>query len=197
MKIFTVLLLSYLIGNFSTSYFIGKVLKNLDIREYGSGNAGATNALRVLGIKAGLLTFIVDALKGVLAVYIGGKLLAYDGELISGILVVIGHNWPIFLNFKGGKGVATSIGVILYINPLIALIVMLIGITVLSLTKYVSLSSITGMALLPLIGVLVNKEFEVKFFVFTLIIGIMGILRHKSNIIRLVNGNESKIGQKV
>jgi len=197
MTLFIVILISYFIGNFSTSYILGKSLKSIDIRNYGSGNAGATNVLRVLGAKIALITFLADALKGVLAVYIGGKILGYDGELLSAIFVILGHNWPVLLKFKGGKGVATTIGVMLTISPILSLIIIIIGIIILLITKYVSLSSILGMILLPILGIVVNKEFEPKFFGFTLFISIMAIYRHRNNIVRLISGNESKVGQKV
>src|SRR5690554_4139407 len=116
MKVVLTVTVSYLLGCFSSAYFLGKMAKNIDIREYGSGNAGATNALRVMGKKIGALTFILDILKGIIAVIIGNKLLGLDGKLLAGIFVVLGHNFPVFLNFKGGKGVATSLGVLMMVN---------------------------------------------------------------------------------
>lgn len=96
--------IAYLLGNISGGMIFGKLLFNKDIRDYGSKNAGTTNALRVFGIKAGVLTFIIDVLKSILACFIGMKLLGLNGVLLAGIFVVLGHNWPVFLNFKGGKG---------------------------------------------------------------------------------------------
>lgn len=191
-----VVVIGYLLGNIATSYFLGKIFENKDIRNYGSGNAGATNALRVFGVKIAATTFICDALKGVLAVLIGRWILGDNGELIAGLFVIIGHNWPIFLKFKGGKGIASTIGVMLTVNYIVALITILIGLIIVIKTKYVSLGSVTAMALLPIIGVLVVRPFELKLFLFTLVLSIMAIYRHKSNIKRLLNGTENKIGQK-
>ncbi|TAH63236.1 MAG: glycerol-3-phosphate acyltransferase, partial [Gottschalkiaceae bacterium] len=120
-------IISYLLGNFATSYILGKIFKKTDIRMHGSGNAGATNALRVFGIKLAAATFLFDALKGVLAVIIGRMILGDIGGYIGGVFVVVGHNWPIVLRFKGGKGVASTIGVALTINYKIALICIVIG----------------------------------------------------------------------
>ncbi|HSH36477.1 glycerol-3-phosphate acyltransferase, partial [Schnuerera sp.] len=113
MKVLLVICFAYLLGSFSSAYVLGKILMKTDIRAHGSGNAGTTNALRVFGKKVGALTFILDILKGVLAVYIGSMIMNYNGKLIAGIFVVIGHNWPIFFKFKGGRGIATSFGVLL------------------------------------------------------------------------------------
>lgn len=195
-KLIFIIILSYLIGCFSTSYIFGKLIKNVDIRNHGSGNAGTTNALRVFGKKIAAITFLVDALKGVLAVYIGMTLLDYSGALYSGVAVIVGHNWPIFLKFKGGKGVATTMGVMLFINPFLSIIIIIIGTIVLLKTKYVSLASIIGMILLPFVSIIV-KGFKLDFFLFTLIIAIMAIYKHRSNIGRLINGNESKVGLRV
>lgn len=195
-KILAVIIISYVLGNFATSYILGKMYKNIDIRKHGSGNAGATNALRVLGKKLAAVTFLIDALKGVLAVIIGGLILGETGRLIAGIFVVIGHNWPVVLKFKGGKGIASTIGVVISINYQVALICIIIGLIIVIKTKYVSLGSVTAMSLLPIITIIINRPFDLHFLIFTLLLSIMAILRHKSNIRRLINGNESKIGQK-
>lgn len=194
-KFLVVIFVSYLIGNFATSYILGKMFKSTDIRQHGSGNAGATNALRVFGLRIAATTFILDALKGSLAVLIGKYILGDDGALIAGFFVVVGHNWPVFLKFKGGKGVASTIGVMLSINYLIALISVFIGLIFVRKTGYVSLGSIIGMSLLPVIELIVVKPFNLHFFIFTLALSIMAILKHKSNIIRLVKGEELKISK--
>lgn len=192
-----VIIISYFIGNFSTSYVLGKLFRNKDIRNYGSGNAGATNALRVFGPKFAAITFLVDALKGTLAVIIGSKIMGFDGELLAGISVIVGHNWPIVLNFRGGKGMASTIGVMLTVNYVTAIICIFVGIIVVFKTKYVSLASILSVTFLPIVGVLINKPFNIHFFIFTLILTVMAIYRHKSNIVRLINGTEHKIGERV
>lgn len=196
-KILLVLFLSYLFGNINTAYLIGKIFKNKDIRDYGSGNAGATNALRVFGVKIAAITFLFDLLKAVISVILGKMILGEIGMLLSGVSVVVGHNWPVLLNFKGGKGIASTIGVMLVVNYKIALICVAIGLIIVIRSKYVSLGSVITMALLPIIGLFLNRPFDLDFFIFTLILSIMAIYRHKGNISRLLKGQERKIGQRV
>lgn len=194
---FLIIFISYFIGNFSSSYILGKIFSKKDIRNFGSGNAGATNALRVFGVKIGLLAFLLDLLKGIIATAIGNHLMGYNGALIAGIFVVVGHNWPIFLKFKGGKGIATSLGVMLYLNLPTTIVCTVIGVLVIAKTKYVSLGSVIATFLLPFIGCIINRPFNFKFFLTTLILGLMAIFKHKSNIERLMNGEESKLGEKI
>lgn len=192
-----VAMISYLIGNFLSAYVLGNVFKRRDVRSYGSGNAGATNALRVFGKKIGILALVLDLLKGVLAVYIGGRILGYEGKLIAAVFVILGHDWPIFLKFKGGKGIATSLGAILMLHwPTIAVCIVL-GVLVIIKTRYVSLGSMVGTFLLPVIGLIMNRPFDKKFFMVTLILAILSVFKHRSNIKRLIQGEESKIGEKV
>ncbi|WP_223376084.1 glycerol-3-phosphate 1-O-acyltransferase PlsY [Schnuerera sp. xch1] len=196
MKVLLVIMLAYLIGNFSSAYVLGKIIKNTDIRNCGSGNAGATNALRVFGKKIGILAFVFDVLKGVLAIYIGGKILGYDGKLIAGLFSVIGHNWPIFLNFKGGKGIATSFGILLSLHWPTAMISLVFFIVVLVMKRYVSLSSITAAVVAPIVVILIKRPFDKGFVIVTLILAIIAIFKHKANIKRLLEGKEYKIGEK-
>ncbi len=196
MKILVVII-SYLIGSFSSAYVLGKLIKKADIRTYGSGNAGATNALRVFGKRIGAMVFILDVLKGILAAYIGGKLIGYDGRLLGGFFAVVGHMWPIFLKFKGGKGIATSFGMLLSIHWPTAIITLIGFIIVLLVSKYVSLASIFSCVAAPIVIALVTEPFDRKFFIATLIIAIISIIKHRSNIVRLLNGQEYKIGEKV
>lgn len=188
--------IAYLLGNIQTSYLIGRYFKKTDIREHGSGNAGTTNALRVFGKKIAVITLLVDALKGVLAVYIGIKLGGLDGGLVAGIAVIVGHNWPFYLKFRGGKGVATSIGVGLAVSPLSALISIAMGIAIIAKSKYVSLGSIIAISIWPFVTVLIAGEFETKIFVFGIIMATMSIYKHRENIKRLLNKTENKLGQK-
>lgn len=197
MKIIITIVLSYLIGCFSSAYILGKLINKTDIRTHGSGNVGATNALRVFGKKVGIMVFILDVLKGILAVYIGGKLLGYDGKLLGGFFAVIGHMWPIFLQFKGGKGIATSFGMLLSIHWPTAIITFICFVIILLLSKYVSLASILSCVIAPIVIALVKIPFDRKFFITTLIIAITSIIKHRSNIIRLLKGQEYKIGEKV
>lgn len=197
MKVLVTIALCYLIGSFSSAYILGKLIMKADIRSYGSGNAGATNALRVFGKKIGLMVFILDILKGILAVYIGGKILGYDGKILGGFFAVIGHMWPIFLKFRGGKGIATSFGMLLSIHWPTAIITLIGFIIVLLLSKYVSLASISACVLAPIVIALVKEPFDRKFFIAVLIIAITSIIKHRSNIRRLLNGQEYKLGEKV
>lgn len=190
-------LIAYALGNIQTSYIIGRAIKKTDIREHGSGNAGTTNALRVFGKKIAVITLLVDALKGVLAVIIGMRMGQVDGSLIAGVAVIVGHNWPFYLKFKGGKGVATSIGVGLAVAPLTALISLAIGIVIIARTRYVSLGALIGICLWPIVNLALNKrEDNIKLFVFGLILGLMSIYKHRENIRRLLSGSENKLGQK-
>jgi glycerol-3-phosphate acyltransferase PlsY len=193
-KYIIVSVLAYLLGNFATSYIVSMRSAKIDIRKHGSGNAGATNVLRVLGAKAAAVTFIGDALKGVAAVMIGRYFAGSNGALLAGLFVVIGHNWPITLGFKGGKGVATTIGSMIAINPILVVIVFSVGILVLIVTKYVSLASITGMVLFPIVMIISKQSTEAV--VFSILIAAMAIFKHRTNIMRLVKGTESKIGSK-
>lgn len=189
----TLILIAYFIGNFSTSYFVGRLFAKIDIRDHGSGNAGSTNVLRTLGKKAAVLTLLGDLFKGVLAIYLGNRF--GTTELIAlacGVAVVIGHNWPAFLGFKGGKGIATTIGVALAIKSLVALICISIGIVILYKYKYVSLASIIAISLFPFTLII----YGLNYFLFGLILALLAVYKHRENIKRLLAGNERKIGEK-
>ena len=195
-KVIFCIIISYLLGNISGGMIFGKLLFNKDIRDYGSKNAGTTNALRVFGIKAGALTFIVDLLKSILACFIGMKLLGLNGVLLAGIFVVIGHNWPIFLNFKGGKGIASSFGFIIFLDYKIAIVAIIMFITIVVLTKYISLGSMLTTTLVLPISYIFFGYRNIYVLLTFLFLASLSIFRHKSNIIRLVNGNENKINFK-
>ena len=194
-----IIITAYLLGNISTSYIVAKRLAGVDIRTQGSGNAGSTNVLRTLGKKAGALTFIGDVLKGLIAVLIA-RFIAYGANLdnttcayIAVVAVVLGHNYPVFLGFKGGKGVATSLGSMLGMNPLVALLCLGFFIIIVAITKYVSLGSILGIGLSPVIMMLNHNT---KGVLVTLFLTISVAITHKENIKRLLNGTERKLGQK-
>ena len=194
-----IIIIAYLLGNISTSYIIGKRIAGVDIRTQGSGNAGSTNVLRTLGKKAGALTFGGDVLKGFIAVWIA-KMIAYVVHVdvttcayLAVVAVVLGHNYPAFLGFKGGKGVATSLGSMLAMNPVIALACLGFFIIIVALTKYVSLGSILGIGLSPIL-MLINHN--IKGVWVTLFLTISVAYTHKENIKRLLNGTERKIGEK-
>ncbi len=192
MELILTIIIAYLIGNLSPSYLLGKLAKNIDIREHGSGNAGTTNVLRVMGKKFAALTFIVDALKGVLAVVITRYFFGENYAMVAGIFVVVGHNWPVILKFKGGKGVATSLGMILVIHPLYGLLAILAGIATLFKTKIVSLSSMVGMISFAILILIFSRDFAI----FAVILASMTIYRHKENIQRLIRGEEKTISKK-
>ena len=194
-----IIITAYLLGNISTSYIVAKRLAGVDIRTQGSGNAGSTNVLRILGKKAGALTFIGDVLKGLIAVLIA-RFIAYGANLddttcayIAVVAVVLGHNYPVFLGFKGGKGVATSLGSMLGMNPLVALLCLGFFIIIVAITKYVSLGSMLGIGLSPVI-MMINHN--TKGVLVTLFLTISVVITHKENIKRLLNGTERKLGQK-
>lgn len=193
-KIIIVSIISYILGNISASFLIAKYVADIDIRNHGSGNAGATNVLRTLGTKAAIAAFLGDALKGVLAVLIGRLIGGEDGQIFAGIFVVIGHNWPILLNFKGGKGIATTIGVMTAINPYIVAAIVPIGIIIIIISRYVSLASIMGMIIFPIAMLYTHQP--VKQVLFSFLLSIMALYRHSSNIKKLVRGTESKLGEK-
>lgn len=195
MKIIFTIGISYLIGCFSSAYLIGKFIKKIDIRGFGSGNAGATNALRVMGLQLGALTFIFDIMKGIIAVLVGRKLMGDNGALLAGFFAVIGHNWPIFIKFKGGKGVATSIGVLLMLNFTTFLISAFIGIIIVLITRYVSLGSLLFLWSTPIIYLILNREINKEFLILTFLLAILSLFRHKDNIKRLREGKENKIGR--
>lgn len=194
-----IILTSYLLGSISTSYIIAKKVAGVDIRTQGSGNAGSTNVLRTLGKKAGALTFVGDFLKGSLAVFIS-KIIAQKFNLdplssgyLAAAFVVLGHNYPIFLGFKGGKGVATSLGSMITLNPIIASICFLVFLVVVFFTRYISLGSILGISISPIIMIILKNK---QAFFITLFLTAVTIVSHRENIKRLLNGTERKLGQK-
>ncbi|NMB41531.1 MAG: glycerol-3-phosphate 1-O-acyltransferase PlsY [Firmicutes bacterium] len=190
------LILSYLIGSLSFSYFISKAVKGVDIRDVGSGNAGATNVARVLGLKYAVLVLILDALKGLVVVLLASHLHVETWLLLfSAGAVIAGHNWPLFFGFKGGRGVATTFGVFLGIAPIPALVIFLLFIIIILWTRYVSLASIVGALSIPVVMLLL--PYPPSYFVFGLAVCLLLLGRHMPNIKRLLQGKESKLGEKV
>lgn len=190
---FLILVLCYFLGNISASYMIGKMTANIDIRQYGSGNAGATNVMRTLGYKAAIITLLIDCLKGVVAVYIARRYGSENLALMAGIAVVLGHNWPLLLGLKGGKGIATTIGVAVTIHSTIALVCILFGVILLLKFKYVSLAAIVAITLFPIL--MFSQGWN--YFIFSLVLCLLAIYRHRENIQRLLNGTERKITEKL
>lgn len=205
-SIILVALLAYLIGSFPTSVVWGRITRRIDIREYGSGNAGGTNALRVLGWQAGLIVALVDIGKGMLAAALVSKIrvdpVPIDHELmqmIAGACAVIGHIWTVLALFKGGKGVATAGGVLIVISPWAALICLIVFVALVVTTRYVSLGSIAAASTLPFILLILDrmtgKTFSNAFIIFSVILGGLICFTHRDNIRRLLHGQENRFGK--
>ena len=208
-----ILVLSYLVGSIPTSIILSKLIKGVDIRNFGSGNAGGTNVSRVLGKKYGILTILLDALKGVIAVIFVSRLYLgnfpfpnntpFDDftlvQIIAGISAVIGHIWTIFAGFKGGKGIATGLGVLVSIVTLDMIMALGVFLIVVYFSKYISLASISAAVSVPLIMIIRENIFGVdipsyhNILPFVIALALLVIYTHRSNVERLLNGNENKI----
>ena len=197
-------IIAYLIGSISFSVIISKKMAGFDVREKGSGNAGATNMLRSIGKRAAILTLIGDALKGVIAILVaiiaGVIVKDLDKALLvqlAGIFVVIGHTFPIFFQFKGGKGVATSLGVLLMTNWQIGLICLVFALVLMALTKMVSMGSVGAAILFPVLVLFINSNYTVQdgssYFIYSIILAIIVSFNHRTNIQRILNGTENKL----
>jgi len=184
-------IICYFIGSISSSYIIGRIGSNIDIRQYGSGNLGATNTLRVLGLKAGIGVLLADFLKGMAATFIGLGIGGEIGGMIGGMAAILGHNWPIFLEFRGGKGIATSLGLIFTLFPRIGVILVILGVIIIILTRYVSLASLIGSIIFPILISIFN--YDLVYIIGSIVISGLAIYRHRSNISRLLKGKENKI----
>ena len=206
-------IIAYLLGSISFSVIFSKKLAGFDVREKGSGNAGTTNVLRTVGKKAAALTLLCDCLKGVFAVlvaFIAGKIVKdTDSSLLvqlAGIFVVLGHTFPVFFKFKGGKGVATSLGVLimsnlgvlLITNWQIGLICLVFALILMALTRFVSLGSIAAAILFPVLTVFINENYLVpgNYVIFAIIMAILVVFNHRSNVKRLLEGKENKLSFK-
>lgn len=187
-------IIAYLLGNIQTGLIIGRLMNNVDLRKHGSGSSGATNALRVLGSQSALFTLLGDCLKGIIAVGIGMIIAGWHAGMVAAVFVVIGHIWPVFFNFHGGKGVATSIGALVMLLPWHTLFFLVLGIAILLVTKTVSLASICG-ALAFLISGSISAIVRQDWFmlIFVILMSALIIFAHRANIGRLAKGNENKI----
>ena len=200
-----IFIIAYAIGSINFSVIISRKMAGFDVREKGSGNAGATNMLRTVGKKAAILTLICDVLKGVVAVliaFIAGKIVKNVDQAvlvqIAGIAVVIGHTFPIFFEFKGGKGVATALGVLLMINWQIGLICLVFALVIMALTRIVSLGSIGAAILFPILVLFIHTNYIVeakssKYIVFSVLLALIVIFNHRENIRKLADGTENKL----
>lgn len=198
-------IVAYLLGSISFSVIISKKMAGFDVREKGSGNAGSTNVLRTVGKGAAFLTLICDIAKGVLAIliaYIVGNIVKdIDRSLLvqlAGIFVVVGHTFPIFFKFKGGKGVATSLGVLLMVNWQIGLICLVFALLLMALTRFVSLGSVAAAILFPVLTIFITSNYLVpgNYIVFGIILAALVIFNHRENVKRLLEGKENKLSFK-
>ena len=195
------LILAYLIGSIPTSFIFAKVLKGVDIRKHGSGNVGATNVFRVVGKIPGIIALIIDILKGVLAVLILPNIFFNNTigitlglelyKILLGMCAISGHVWTVFLNFKGGKGVATTAGVIIALAPKVFAGSAAIWVLVFSIFKIVSIASITASIFLPIFALLFQRSIAI--ILFCVLLSLVGAYKHKANIKRLLRGEEKKL----
>lgn len=188
-------IIAYLLGSISFGMIVAKLKGGPNLREVGSKNTGATNVLRVMGVKTGLIVFVLDILKALIACIIGRCWMGLNGAMVAGLAVVIGHNWPCFFQFKGGKGVASTLSVMLMTFPVPAVICYIVAIVLIATTRYVSLGSITLAALFAVMVIATNWA---NWLVILWVIAISGLLiwRHHANIGRLLKGTENKLGSK-
>lgn len=185
-----IIILAYLIGSIPSGLIIGKLFYQIDIREHGSGNLGGTNSFRTLGVKAGMAVTIADILKGTLAAALPTLFGVDMHELFAGLFAIIGHMYPIFANFRGGKAVATSAGVLLFAEPLMFLILFVCFFISLYVTKYVSLSSMICAVIAVIYSIIVQK---VLLIIVISVFAFFIIFRHRTNIKRMINKTEPKI----
>lgn len=194
---------AYLIGSIPTAVWLGKGIYGIDVREHGSGNAGTTNTIRVLGTRPGLIVFAIDMLKGLLAVclahfasYECGTEPFVNLQLLLGVCAVLGHIFPLYAHFKGGKGVATLLGIAIALNPPAALCCFGVFVITLIISKYVSLSSMLGGLTFPIMIICVFKIHIVSLMVFAIAEAVLLIITHKKNIVRLIHHEENKFSFK-
>jgi glycerol-3-phosphate acyltransferase PlsY len=191
---------AYLLGSIPTSVWIGKFFYNIDVREFGSGNAGATNTFRVLGKKAGIPVLIIDIIKGTAAVSLSFLSAFHEStsfflnfQIGLGIAALVGHIFPVFAGFRGGKGVATILGIVMCITPVSCSVALLVFLLVLLITRYVSLSSIMAGISYPIILNLAMHNQDTILTVFSILTAVLLIITHRKNIVRLLNKQESRI----
>ena len=196
---------AYLLGSVSFAVVVSKGLYHQDVRQFGSGNAGMTNILRTYGRKAAALTLAGDFLKGIAAVVIGRLIFAamgvtlFDGAYVGGLFAILGHLYPVYFGFRGGKGILTSIGIIAVINPLVFVGLLIIGLPLIFLTKIVSVGSLAGAVCYPILTLLVDSfQGGISWldFSFSVVIALLVIWMHRANIKRLLNGTENRFGGK-
>lgn len=187
-----IIVVSYLIGCINGAYIFSKSVKKEDIRTYGSGNAGATNALRTYGFFSGLLVFLIDFFKGMLCVLL--CYIFHQSEfvvLLSALFCVAGHNWPVFMGFRGGKGVSASAGILVMVDYKLALAAILIGVVLALLTRMVSVGSLSALTLSAVFFIIFKVN--ICYIILACVLCILSIYQHRLNIVRIINGNENKL----
>ena len=202
------LIIGYCFGCIQSAYILGRIIGKIDIREYGSGNAGFTNTTRVLGKKVGIVVFLIDLFKIIAAYIICSLIFDGDGSFVDGISLlpglytgigaVLGHNFPFYLGFRGGKGIACTLGLMLCVDWQIALITYAIGFVVFLAKRYISLSSLTMALVYPILMIITRNiyGFGIEEILLMFVLCILAYIKHKSNIERLLNGTENKFGSK-
>ena len=203
--IIIVAIIAYLIGSINFAVVLSKKMAGFDVRTKGSGNAGSTNMLRSVGKKAAALTLVFDILKGVIAIFIAwliGKIPGLDASIlvqVAGIFAIIGHTFPVFYGFKGGKGVATSLGVLLVTNWSIGIVCLVFALVLMVLTRWVSLGSIAAAVLFPMLVIFMPSSAyiaEGNYVAFAIILALIVIFNHRENVKRLLQGKENKLSFK-
>lgn len=200
-------IIAYLLGSVSFSVIISKKMAGFDVRDKGSGNAGATNMLRSVGAKAAALTLLGDVLKGVVAILVAiivGKITSDSDKALlvqtAGILVVVGHTFPIFFGFKGGKGVATALGVVLMTNWQIGLICLVFALVLMAVSRIVAMGSVGAAILFPVLVLFIHTNYTVTegsgYLIYSIILALLVIFNHRSNIQRILTGTENKLSFK-
>lgn len=200
MALFLLIVFAYLVGSIPSAVWLGKRFYKIDVREFGSGNAGATNTFRVLGKKAGIVVLVCDILKGSLSILLA-FLSSYNVnsnqfvnlQLALGIAAVVGHVFPVFAGFRGGKGVATILGIVICLTPITSALGLIVFLTVLILTRYVSLSSIMAGISYPILLKFILKNDNQTLFIFSIFVAILLVITHKKNISRLLKKQESRV----
>lgn len=183
---------AYFLGNISTGLLVGKAIGHIDIRKTGSGNAGTTNIMRTLGWFPSVLTLLGDVLKAVIAVLIGRALAGEMGQYVAGVAVLLGHNWPMLFGFKGGKGMASSLGIIIATEPILALVLFVIQVVILVVTKYMSVASLCTAVLYPVLVAIFHHD-NAAYVIFAVIAGALAVFSHRGNIRRLMKHTENKL----
>ena len=202
---FVIAVIAYLIGSINFSVIISQKMAGFDVREKGSGNAGSTNVLRTVGKKAAIITLICDVLKGVISILLAKLISVIWTELngallvqLAGIFAIIGHTFPIFFKFKGGKGVATSLGVLLTTNWQIGLICLVFALVLMALTQMVSVGSIVAAILYPVLTIFITQNYIIpgNYVISSIILAVLVVFNHRSNVKRIMTGTENKISFK-